>query len=177
MKERKKELRKLIAERKTLHCDSTLKALSADILASLETHPVFRKAKTILLYHSLKDEVQTHEFIGKWSSSKQIILPVVVGDILELRPFTGSVNLSVGSYGIAEPTGKLFTDYASIDLAVIPGVAFDTSGHRLGRGKGYYDKLLPQIRAWKIGICFPFQLVDEVPSESFDVCMDEIIAK
>ena len=121
----------------------------------------------------MKDEVQTHAFIEKWSRSKRIILPVVTGDELELRVYAGPQDLAIGSYGIAEPTGAPFTDY----LAVIPGVAFDRYGHRLGRGKGYYDRLLPQIPAPKVGICFPFQLIEEVPAEAFDFRMDTIIAQ
>ena len=74
-----------------------------------------------MLYHSLKDEVQTHSFIEKWSKKKTIILPVVVGEELELRLYTGPQDLAIGAYGIAEPTGKVFTDYKAIDLAVIPG--------------------------------------------------------
>lgn len=131
-----------------------------------------------MLYHSLKDEVQTHAFIEKWSKRKKIILPVVAGDVLELRAYTGPDELCVGSYGIAEPLGEVFTDYAAIDLAVIPGIAFDTAGHRLGRGKGYYDKLLPLLPSTrKAGLCFPFQLLEEVPAESFDICMDMVITK
>lgn len=102
---------------------------------------------------------------------------MVVGNDLELRHYTGPEDLSIGAYGISEPTGELFTDYEEIDLAIIPGVAFDPSGHRLGRGKGYYDKLLPHIPACKVGICFPFQLIEEVPAEAFDICMDTVIAK
>lgn len=108
---------------------------------------------------------------------KRIVLPVVIGEELELRLYTGPHDLAIGPYGIAEPTGEVFTRYESIDLAIVPGVAFDASGHRLGRGKGYYDKLLPHITAFKMGICFPFQLVDEVPAEPFDVCMNTIITK
>lgn len=123
----------------------------------------------------MKDEVQTHSFIEKWSQTKKIVLPVVIGDVLELRLYTGPNDLAIGPYGIAEPIGKPFTDYAAIELVVVPGVAFDTEGHRLGRGKGYYDKLLPLIAAPKIGICFPFQLIEEVPAEPFDICMDAVI--
>lgn len=68
-----------------------------------------------------------------------------------------------------------FTNYASIDLAVIPGVAFDRSGNRLGRGKGYYDRLLPHIFAYKVGICFSFQLVEDIPTREFDARVDEIL--
>lgn len=157
--------------------DSTLlKQQSVDILAALEAHPAFRAANTILLYHSLKDEVDTHEFIRKWSDRKRILLPVVVGDEVELRLYTGAQDMATGAYGIEEPTGEVFTEYAEIDFIAVPGVAFDRRGNRLGRGKGYYDRLLPQIPlAYKAGICFPFQLVEEVPAEAFDIRMDTII--
>lgn len=161
---------------KTRHSlSATHQSQSADVLAALEAHPVFGAARIVLLYYSLKDEVDTHEFVRKWSGEKQILLPVVVGDELELRIYTGPQDLAHGAYGIEEPTGELFTDYAAIDLAVIPGVAFDALGNRLGRGKGYYDRLLPQLTAYKVGICFPFQLVEEVPAEPFDISMDAII--
>ena len=81
--ERKKELRKHIALLKTRHADSTIRKLqSANILAALEAHPAFRAANTVLLYHSLNDEVDTHAFIQKWRTEKRILLPVVVGDDL-----------------------------------------------------------------------------------------------
>ena len=166
-----------MASLKIRHASSTLQKLqSAKILAALEAHPAFRAANIILLYHSLPDEVDTHEFIRKWSTEKQILLPVVAGNDLELRAYTGPTDLAVGAYGIEEPTGALFTDYAAIDFIAVPGVAFDRRGNRLGRGKGYYDRLLPRIpSAYKAGICFPFQIVEEVPAEPFDIRMDEII--
>ncbi len=162
---------------KTQHKSSiTRQSESANILAALEAHPAFRAANTILLYYSLQDEVDTHEFVQKWSCEKQILLPVVVGDDLEIRIYTGPEDLATGTYGIEEPTGELFTDYAAIDFIAVPGVAFDRNGNRLGRGKGYYDRLLPRIpQAYKVGICFTFQIVEEVPAEPFDIRMDEII--
>ena len=177
MKERKKELRKRVAQLKTQHKSSATQQ-SVEILAALEAHPAFRAADTVLLYHSLKDEVDTHEFIRKWSRLKRILLPVVVGDDLELRVYTGPDDLAIGAYGIEEPTGSRFTDYAAIGFIAVPGVAFDRNGNRLGRGKGYYDRLLPRIpAAYKAGICFPYQLVEEVPAEPFDIRMDEIITQ
>ncbi len=159
---------------KTQHCLSTTHQ-SVEILANLEAHPAFKKAKIVLLYHSLEDEVNTHKFIEKWSLHKQIILPVVVGNNLELRPYTGDSGLKIGAFGIEEPTGMIFKDYEAIDLVVVPGVAFDHAGNRLGRGKGYYDRLLSHIPAFKIGICFPFQFIENVPSEPLDIRMDTII--
>lgn len=162
---------------KTQHKSSATQQ-SAEILTALEAHPAFRAADTVLLYHSLKDEVDTHELIRKWSRLKRILLPVVVGDDLELRVYTGPEDLAIGAYGIEEPTGARFTDYAAIGFIAVPGVAFDRNGNRLGRGKGYYDRLLPRIpAAYKAGICFPYQLVEEVPAEPFDIRMDEIITQ
>lgn len=169
-------MRRLIAQRKRQCCDSTLEALSSKIFERLETCEAFKEARTVLLYYSLKDEPDTHAFIEKWSKEIKILLPVICGDELELRVYRGRENLTTGTYGIKEPLGEPFTDYASIDLAVIPGVAFDRSGNRLGRGKGYYDKLLQHITAYKIGVCFPFQQVEEIPAEEFDIRMDEVIS-
>ena len=162
--------------KKQYELTTTLQSQSAEILAALEAHPAFRAASIVLLYYSLKDEVDTHEFVRKWSREKLVLLPVVKGEELEPRVSTGPEDLATGAYGIGEPTGELFTDYAAIDFAVIPGVAFDATGNRLGRGKGYYDRLLPRLTAFKAGICFPFQLVEEVPAEPFDIRMDTIIS-
>ena len=74
-----------------------------------------------------------------------------------------------------ETNTEILREYQVIDLAVVPRVAFDKEGCRLGRGKGYYDRLLPLINCYKIGICFPFQLYDSIPTEKFDIKMDEVI--
>ena len=172
----KKELRKQMARRKKELGAETLKEMSQEVLAQLEVHPAFVRAKTVLMYYSLGDEVYTHDFVERWCREKQILLPVVVGDDLILRRYEGISSMKVGAYNILEPSGDEFTAYEEIELVVVPGVAFDRHWHRLGRGKGYYDRLLPRTNCPKIGICFPFQQVEEVPTESFDVPMDGVIA-
>ena len=109
--EKKKEHAQAYSFTEDLH-KSTATHQSAEILAALEAHPVFRAASIILLYHSLPDEVHTHDFIRKWSTKKKILLPVVIGNDLELRVYTSPADLAIGAYGIEEPTGALFTDYA-----------------------------------------------------------------
>ncbi len=171
----KTELRKHIKLLKSQH-QATTTADSGIIMQLLADDAHFLAAKTVLLYHSLSDEVNTHQFIEEWCLKKQLLLPVVVGEELELRLFQNMNELKIGSFGIAEPTGPLFTDYAKIDFVAVPGMAFDRNGHRLGRGKGYYDRLLPRLtNAYKAGICFPYQVVDEVPVEPTDITMDGII--
>ena len=66
--------------------------------------------------------------------------------------------------------------FLSIELVVVPGMAFDKQGHRLGRGKGYYDRLLPKLtNAYKLGVCFPYQYIEEVPTDEHDIRMDEVL--
>lgn len=176
-KANKQLLRQSVRTIKASYSREELEALSLSLLQQLEQHPMFVEAHTVLLYHSLPDEVCTHAFIDRWCTLKEIILPSVVGDDLELYHYTGPECLIRGSYGILEPTGELFTDYERITLAVIPGMAFDCVGHRLGRGKGYYDRLLPRlIHAYKLGLCFPFQLIaDDIPHEPHDFLMDDVL--
>lgn len=169
----KQELRKHVRELKAQCSPEERARLSEEICRKLMATPQWQDARTVLLYHALPDEVNTLSILR--ARGKTMLLPVVVGDDLELRVYDGST--SEGAFHIQEPTGQLFTDYSSIDLAVIPGMAFDSEGHRLGRGKGYYDRLLPHLtRAYRLGICFPFQLQDAVPYEEHDIRMDDVIS-
>jgi len=175
MKEQKKHLRKEIREEKKRHTADELLASSSALLRQIENHPRFIASHTILMYHSLSDEVQTHDFVEKWHKTKKVLLPIVKGDILELRHYTGKDCLKPGAFGIEEPSGENFMDFDEIELGIIPGVSFDKQGNRLGRGKGYYDKLLPLLpHTYNIGICYRFQAREEIPAEPFDRQMDEV---
>lgn len=173
----KQQLRKAIRIVKASYSPEELEAFSLSVLRKLEAHPRFVSAHTVLLYHSLPDEVNTHAFIDRWCAEKEILLPTVVGDDLVLHRYTGPDCLSPGSFGILEPSGEPFTDFDRIDLAVVPGMAFDSQGVRLGRGKGYYDRLLPRLpRAYRIGLCFPFQYFDSgVAYEEYDQRVNETL--
>jgi len=174
--EAKKQLRKEIKQLKLLMSDHERIQRSELLFSKLERNIHFINSNTILLYWSMKDEVHTHDFIQKWSALKKIILPVVNNDTIVLKVFTGKNNLKQGEkYEIFEPVGEIFDDYDSIDLAIVPGIAFDSKGNRLGRGKAYYDKLLPKIKAYKIALCFFFQYLKEVPTDEFDIKVDEVI--
>ena len=151
--------------------------MSRPLWKELEQTDFFKEARTVLLYWSMDDEVFTHDYVCKWAGKKTVLLPCVKGDMLELRVFKGMESLQPGeAFGILEPVGELYTDYDAIDLIVVPGVAFDRHGNRLGRGRGYYDKILKETRgARKVGICFGFQFVEEVPVDELDVRMDLVI--
>lgn len=174
----KKEIRKQISECKKKHSEIDYKQLSIPILKRLENHPRFKTACTVLIYHSLSDEVYTHNFLTQWHKLKRILLPVVVNNNLEIRIYQENSAMQLGVFGIQEPVGPPFTEYDQIDLIVVPGVAFDCNGNRLGRGKGYYDRLFKQLlpyHAYKLGICFDFQKLEALPIEIHDVAMDEVL--
>lgn len=174
----KKELRAYIAAQKQEIPLTTRRELSAPILRRLASHPKFIEAKTVLLYYSKEDEVDTRDFVTYWSTRKNVLLPVVKNGEIELRLFSAERGLAEGTFGILEPIGEAFTDYHNIDLIVAPGIAFDSKGMRLGRGRGYYDRMFNRMKdanIYKIGICFDFQKVNEIESMSYDVGMDEIL--
>ena len=167
----KQELRQLIRQRKREHV--------ADAPVDVPLDERILSASTILLYHALPDEVQTQSLIDHLTAcGKTVLLPRVISPTdMELRRYTGPHDLQPGAFGIMEPTGELFLDYAAIDVAVIPGVAFDSEGHRLGRGRGYYDRLLPRLtHAYKLGVCLPWQMVDSVPCEPHDATVDGMLS-
>lgn len=174
----KKQIRKLLTQ--TLNQLSELGLLRKQgekSIQKLESHPLFQLSQRVLLFHSLPEEVNTHELIERYKDKKTIILPTVVGDNLELHIYNSSTPTSTGTYKIIESLGPLVpeSDYSLIQLAVIPGVAFDDEGNRLGRGKGYYDRLLPLLKCHKIGLCYTCQFIDVVPHEPHDIKVDEVI--
>lgn len=175
----KQELRKQIraAKKAVPFCDKLRR--SQPIMAQVEELERFQEARTVLLYWSMEDEVQTQDFVRRWYKEKCILLPCVDGDDLRLRQYTGPECMRSGEqFGIGEPTGEEFTQYDTIDLIIVPGVAFDKKGNRMGRGRGFYDRLLKTTRnAYKIGVAFDFQIKDSIPTESFDVPMDKVIAE
>ena len=174
LKDAKKSLRAIIAQRKQTITPAEKETLSLQALSNLEQLPLFETAEKILLYHALPDELQTASFLAKWESKKQLFLPVVKGENLLIKPYRKG-ETTTGSFGITEPTGECSVHPDTIDLAIIPGVAYNSNGARLGRGKGYYDRLLTHLSCPCIGICFELQLSEEIPVEPHDKPMDIII--
>ena len=155
----KAELRRSISQQKRQFTPQQLAQLSLSVLERLR--PLLGDAKVILAYDSLPDEVDTHALLDDAT--------------IELRRYTGRASLSEGAYHIMEPIGETFTAADQIDIALIPGLAFDAQGHRLGRGKGYYDRFLSAFRGKTIGVCFDFQKVAEVPVDAHDVAVDRVV--
>ena len=174
----KKSLRKEVRARKKQFSTEELINGSRPLIQRVLNHPRLQSAKTVLLYNSLPDEVYTHELIKQLhNEGRTVLLPVVISDTeMELRLYRNPNSFETSSYGILEPIGEAFTDFPSIEFALIPGMAFDKERNRLGRGKGYYDRFLPLLtNAYKVGICFPFQFLPNIPTEETDIKVDECI--
>lgn len=176
----KAELRREMRHRKQQYSQRQLEQLSLPVIDRLKPH--LKEAQTIMAYYSLLDEVYTHQLINDLvAEGKTVLLPKVLDSTtMELRRYTGPHDLTEGTFGIMEPVGEPFTDYQLIDVALIPGVAFDADGHRLGRGRGYYDRFLashlsPLTSHLLIGVCFDFQKVDAVPYDANDIPVNMVI--
>ena len=171
----KKILRQEIKERVASLSANERKESEKRILEQLENNPFFQKAKSVLLFWSLPDEIDTHLFVKKWARQKQLFLPVIQDGKMYIKPYTDEKDMAEGSFKILEPQTLLFGDINQIDVFVIPAVAFAKQNNRLGRGKGFYDKLLCLVSAYKIGIAYPEQIVDVIPTEKHDIKMDIIL--
>ena len=139
----KKELRKEIRERKRDIPVEELREMSRSVCKRLLEEERLRDASTVMMYYPLADEVDVTPVIERlWEEGKTVVLPKVTGETtMVLHRYAGKGDLKVGAFGILEPCGEVFDDYEAIDVAVIPGMAFDSVCHRLGRGKGYYDSI------------------------------------
>ena len=126
--------------------------------------------KTIASYHPLRSEPDTFEFNREFSRSGNLLLPRVQGDDIEFA----YGDLATGSLGIMEPTGNTFPIDA-IELILVPALAIDSKGNRLGKGKGYYDRVLKTSVALAVGVIFDGELVEEIESEEHDVKMQYAI--
>jgi 5-formyltetrahydrofolate cyclo-ligase len=150
---------------------------SSQVFKKVEQLPFFEKAKVVMAYWSVKDELATHDFIRKWSKEKTIVLPCIEGEQLLPGRFTDETVLRPHHrFKIPEPVGEKINPQ-EIDLVIVPGLAFDRRNHRLGYGKGFYDRFLSGLSAYKVGVCFRFQMMEELPVNEFDVALDLIVTE
>lgn len=170
----KREIRNRIKELKSRLSEAEKSKSIDSVFKAIERLDVFKKAKNILLYNSLPDEIGTKRAIESWEKTKNVFLPRVNGNDIEILRYDRD-NIFVGAFGIEEPAGNNIFDMKEIDLAIIPGIAFDKTGNRIGRGKGYYDRLLVGSDIVTIGIGYDCQLVDQIPVEPHDVSVDIVV--
>lgn len=182
----KKKIRsELLNKRKNLNHDWVIQA-SYIIQQKVLNLNEFYKAQTVFCYISIDNEVDTNLIIKQcWKMNKKLYVPVFVSAINQYEAviFTSDMNLVTGHKGIPEPSVNNetcdFIHLEEIDIAIVPGVAFDESCGRLGRGAGVYDKLLAsyKIHVLKLGLAFEIQIIDKVPMGNMDVAMDVVVTE
>ncbi len=153
---------------------------TADLCAQVKGSPAWRDARAVLLFFPLPSEPDI---------SPLLVDALATGKLLALPRFNATTSLYeavqvrdlareivIGPSVVREPAADCsLVPMKRLDLALVPGLAFDAQGHRLGRGKGHYDRLLAGFTRMKIGVAFDFQIVTEVPREPHDVALDAVV--
>lgn len=167
-------MRELLVQKRRLLTEEQIQDDSARIIEQLEQLPCFQQAQTVLLYYPIRNEVSLLPLFKKYKNKKVLLLPVTHRKYIDACPYLGNALMKRGKFNIPEPQTEPYKK--PIDLILVPGVAFDREGNRLGRGGGYYDKFLrSQHHAVTIGVGYDFQIVDEVPIERNDIRVKYII--
>ena len=141
---------------------------------------VFKKAKVVMFFISFGGEVNTREMIKKAIALGKIVAVPVCRKTRAIRPsiLQEKARLVRGLYEIYEPAIKKFVKLEDLDLVIVPGIAFDKKGNRLGRGKGYYDTFLHKLKPYhtaSLGLAFDFQILPSIPTTCEDKEVDRVI--
>ena len=194
----KKEVRRAVRERLRGMSGDEMSRESMSIWQKVESLEEFVAADVVALYWSLPDEPFSHDVVRRWSEQKTVLLPCIESDEIVFRRYDGSGRMCEGMFNISEPLGAEWSDLYKIDMIVVPGVAFSPSGVRLGRGRGFYDRLFARMGFGQdkerqviegtggngrkgvgpvtVGVCFSCQIVPNVPAEAHDIALDMVIS-
>ncbi len=179
----KATLRSSMQQRRMLEPVNSILEKSKRIQQLLGKQKAYQQASAILYYVSFGKEVSTHDLIKQaLHGGKTVLVPIsdTKTRTLHVAHIISWEDLASGAYNILEPRKEIRTivPLKNIELILVPGVAFDTRGNRLGHGKGYYDRLLTKLPSiYSIGLAFSFQLVQEIPVELNDKTVDMIITE
>jgi len=177
--EQKRALRRQMRKVQKQFSAEARAAASVALCAQLGREPVWREAQRILAFAPLPDEPDVRPL---WEAAlregRTVALPRfdAARGAYEVRQVQAAGQLQQANFGILEPDGDSpRVELNQLDLVLLPGVAFDAIGRRLGRGKGYFDRLLAEVRGHKCGVAFEWQVVPAVPVEPHDVCLDSLL--
>ncbi len=169
----KQELRAVLSQKRRLLTKEQVADSSHDIVQQILALPEFIKAKKIMIYYPVHNEIDLRELIAL-APDKQFYFPVTRRRSIEVRPYEGIELMKRGKFGIPEPQTPSYK--GNLDLIFVPGVAFDKECHRMGRGGGYYDRFLKRFcHTTKIGVAYKFQRVKNVPTTWNDVKMNKVL--
>ncbi len=179
--EKKKRVRKEILTKLKTQEEEDCKRKSALIQRKLFRMSVFKKARAVMFYIALRSEVNTDQMIKEAQKEGKIVsVPVCAADRVTIRPclLDGTAALKEGPYGVREPVNERYIPVESLDMVIVPGLAFDRKGNRLGRGKGCYDRFLRRLNdtTISVGLAFDLQVVPSVPTSAHDVNVHTVIS-
>lgn len=179
IQEKKQTLRKFMIK-KLLQSNNV--ACSKHFFKKLQVLECWKNAKHVMLYYPMKDEINVLDFMA--DTTKQFYFPKVVEDKLMIYKEKNLQCFHESSFGIMEPDNQnhKFYDLSILDLIIVPGIAFDVKGNRLGRGKGYYDRFLSYLKNKNntfqtLACAHQFQILESIPVESHDVVLDVILGE
>ncbi len=170
----KSQLRKKILQQRKNLTQEEQKINTEKIIEKLLTLKEIKNAKHILIYYPIHNEPNPLPLIKKLKN-KTFYLPKLINNKITPIKIDNINNLKKGKYNIKEPTSN--KEATTIDLAIIPGIVFSENKHRIGYGKGYYDKYLNNKKITKIAIAYNFQIVKNIEGEKHDIKMDKIITQ
>ncbi|MDB4966747.1 MAG: 5-formyltetrahydrofolate cyclo-ligase [Myxococcales bacterium] len=173
-------LRRSLRERRAALSTPSVRAASDAVCASALTLPPLARARRVALYAATRGEIDPVELrAGLHQRGVEVAYPRVVSSeppVVEFVAVAPDELLAPGRFGILEPHGGPALDATELDLILVPGIAFSRSGHRLGFGRGYYDRALAAApRALRVGLCHEFQLVDSWPPRAGDEAVDLVL--
>ena len=180
--QKKEEIRKRIESQRRQLSQTDIATKSRIICDKLVRFDAFQSAETIHSYVAWRNEVNTHELIkSTLKEGRRVVVPVV--DLpnhallhSEIEQFE---ELQPGTFGILEPPKSFLRSVpiSDLDLIIVPGVAFDLRGDRIGYGGGYYDRFLRQTSAKKVALAYHFQIVDQIPTNARDQSVDIVVTE
>ncbi|MDP1989942.1 MAG: 5-formyltetrahydrofolate cyclo-ligase [Syntrophales bacterium] len=179
----KTEIRKRLLSLRNSLSTEDITAGSGEIVARLMRIEEIRSASTLMVYLSFGSEVRTDDLIRWcWEEGKHVVVPFCHVESRELTAcrIDGFDELETGHYGIRAPKEGLLrpVDVGEIDAILVPAVAFDRRGYRIGYGGGYYDRFLPRApQAVKIGVAFASQIIEEIPVGRHDLPVEVIVTE
>lgn len=180
LKRAKRELRREVLARRDAMDAVERAERSRDIAARALALPEIGDAGTVMAFWSFGSEVDTAPLIeGVLANGTRLVLPRVEGAEVVAAAYASGDPVAASSFGAMEPTGGPVTAPLEVDVVVVPGVAFDRRGARVGYGGGFYDRFLPRTRAGvpAIAVAFALQVVGEVPEGPFDRRVDAIVTE
>ena len=173
----KKAFRKDILHKRKQLSQEKIKEKSKKIGKNLFDLDVFNKENNVMFFVSFGKEVYTHDMIEKCFEERVVIVPKAFGDYLLPCKINSLGELRTFNFGIKEPIDEDVFPLGEIDVIVVPGLAFNEKGERIGYGKGFYDRFLSKCNAIKVGLCFEEFIVDKIPTQDHDIKVDFIITE